>query len=151
MIVPDLNLLLYAYRQQDAHHDVARNWWQELVDGTEEIGIPWAVATGFVRLITHPSSPTGPIPVPAAIEHVSQWFRCSHIVPISPREEHLNYLLHVLEAAGIGGNLVTDAHIAAIALEYDAEIHSNDSDFGRFPGVRWHNPLQQPDIQMARI
>ena len=144
MIVPDLNLLLYAYRQQDPNHDVARNWWQGLVDGTEEVGIPWAVATGFVRLITHPSSPTGPIPVPIAIEHVSQWFQCPHILPTNPREQHLNHLLRILEATGVGGNLVTDAHIAALALEYDAEVHSNDSDFGRFPGVRWHNPLQHP-------
>ena len=142
MIVPDLNLLLYAYRTQDPNHDAARSWWQGLIDGSKSIGIPWAVAIGFIRLTTHPNSPSGPLPVTLAVQYVSEWFACPHVSPIEPRSQHLMLVAQILKATGVGGNLVTDAHIAACALEYDAEVHSADSDFARFPGLRWHNPLQ---------
>ena len=142
MILPDLNLLLYAHRTQDPNHVAARKWWQGLIDGPQEIRIPWVVAIGFIRLTTHPSSPSGPLPVDVAIEYVSSWFECPHISPIEPGTLHLTIIARILGATGVGGNLVTDAHIAACALEHNAEVHSADSDFGRFPGLRWHNPLQ---------
>ena len=141
MIVPDVNLLVYAYNDGAPHHEAARGWWEDLVNGSERVGIPWIVSTGFVRLMTHPRALTSPISPADAIAHVRDWLRYAHLMPINPGAEHLTHVERNLEAAGVGANLVTDAHIAALAIEYQAEVHSNDSDFSRFPGLRWRNPL----------
>ena len=141
MIIPDLNLLVYAYNDGAPLHDAARFWWEGLVNGTERIGIPWAVSTGFVRLMTHPRVLTHPLTLAEAVEYLSQWFQFHHVTPINPGGEHLRHFSRTLDAAGVGGNLVTDSHLAALAMEYQAEIHSNDMDFSRFPGLRWRNPL----------
>ena len=141
MIVPDVNLLIYAYAIEAPLHDSARRWWEDLINGTERVGIPWVVSTGFVRLVTQTKALVWPIPPEEAVDYVREWFRFSHITPINPGVDHLTHLRRNLAAAGVGGNLVTDAHIAALAMEYQAEVHSNDADFGRFPGLRWRNPL----------
>ena len=100
------------------------------------------VASGFVRISTNPRAMRDPLTLGEAIGTVVEWFARPHVIPINPGAEHLVLFVRNLHAAGTGGNLVTDAHIGAIAIEYDAEVHSADSDFGRFPGLRWHNPLQ---------
>ena len=107
------------------------------------MGIPWIVATGFVRLMTHPNVLVNPAAPGEAVDFVAEWFRSPQVVPINPGADHLTFLRRNLVAAGVGANLVTDAHIATLAMEYQAEVHSNDSDFGRFPGLRWRNPLQE--------
>ena len=142
MIVPDINLLLYAYNDASPYHDVARRWWEETVNGSDRIGIPWVVSTGFIRLMTNRRVLTSPISPTEAIEYVQEWFRYAHIAPLNPGSEHLAHLRRILEAVGVGANLVSDAHIAALAMEHDAELHSNDSDFARFPGLRLRNPLE---------
>lgn len=142
MIVPDLNLLVYAYNDGAPYHDDARNWWETLLNGTVRVGVPWVVLTGFVRLMTHPRVLTSPISPAQAIAYVKVWFQYPHVTPLNPGAEHLTYLQRNLEAAGAGGQLVSDAHIAALAMEYQAEVHSSDSDFSRFPGLRWRNPIR---------
>jgi toxin-antitoxin system PIN domain toxin len=141
VIVPDINLLVYAYNDGAPHHGTASRWWEGLVNGAERVGVLWIVSTGFVRLMTHPRAVAAPISPVDAIAHVRDWFRYAHVSPINPGAEHLTHVQRNIEAAGVGGNLVTDAHIAALAMEYQAEVHSNDSDFTRFPGLRWRNPL----------
>lgn len=141
MIIPDINLLVYAYNEGAPDHAAARRWWEDAVNGTERIGVPWIVSTGFLRLMTHPRVLVSPVPVSAGIEYVRDWFRYSHVTPLNPGAEHLDHLQRNLVAAGVGATLVTDAHIAALAMEYQAEVHSNDGDFSRFPGLRWRNPL----------
>ncbi len=141
MIVPDLNLLVHAYNDGAPFHDAARRWWEGLINGIERVGVPWVVATGFVRIMTHPRVVTSPVSTDEAVGHVGRWFQHAHLTPINPGPEHLTHLRRCLDAAGVGANLVTDAHIAALAIEYQAEVHSNDSDFGRFPGLRWRDPL----------
>ncbi|MYN64410.1 MAG: type II toxin-antitoxin system VapC family toxin [Acidobacteria bacterium] len=141
MIVPDTNLLVYAYNDGAPHHEAARRWWEDLINGAERVGLPWMVSTGFVRLMTHPRVLRSPVSPVDAIAHVRDWFRYAHVSPINAGAEHLTHVQRNLEAAGVGANLVTDAHIAALAMEYQAEVHSNDSDFSRFPGLRWRNPL----------
>ena len=141
MIVPDLNLLIYAHDGRAPYHDSARRWWEGLINGVERVGIPWVVTTGFVRLMTHPKVLVHPATPEEAVDYVQEWFRFPHVTPINPGAEHLTHLRRSLAAAGVGGNLVTDAHIAALAMEYQAEVHSNDTDFSRFPGLRWRNPL----------
>ena len=141
MIVPDINLLLYAYNDGAQQHDSARLWREELVNGDEIVGIPWIILTGFVRLSTNPRVLASPIAPEEAIGHVQDWLQFAHIVPLNPGDQHLIYLRRILDSIGTVGNLVTDAHIAAFAMEHQAEVHSNDSDFARFPGLRLHNPL----------
>ena len=142
MIVSDINLLLYSYNDGSLYHHVARRWWEGLVNGHETVGIPWIVAVGFVRLITNPSAIESPMSPLDAVDCVRGWFEYSHITPINPGPDHLVYFRQNIEAVGIGRNLAPDAHIAALAMEREAELHSNDSDFGRFPGLHWRNPLQ---------
>ena len=99
------------------------------------------MATGFVRVLTHPSVRERPATPTQAIDYVEEWIRFPHVAPLNPGAEHLTLLRRNLAAAGVGANLVTDAHIAALAMEYQGVVHSNDADFGRFPGLRWRNPL----------
>ena len=141
MIVPDLNLLVYAYNDEAPLYAPARRWWEELVNGTERVGIPWVVTTGFVRLVTQRGLLSPPMTLEQALDYLQEWFRFPHVTPLNPGVGHLTLFRRALTASGVGGNLVTDAHIAALAIEYQAEVHSNDTDFGRFPGLRWRNPL----------
>jgi toxin-antitoxin system PIN domain toxin len=91
--------------------------------------------------MTHPRVLDVPVDPKLAIDHVSSWFECPHVRVLNPSPRHLIVLKGLLGSIGVGGNLVTDAHIAAIAIEHQAEVHSNDADFARFPGLNWSNPL----------
>ena len=91
--------------------------------------------------MTNPRSVAFPISPTVAIDTVNTWFESPNVETINPGTRHLDLFGRNLEAAGIGGNLVTDAHIAALAMEYQAEVHTNDRDFARFPGLRWRNPI----------
>ena len=142
MIVPDINLLIYAHFRDFRQHQSASHWWLGVMNGRELVGLPWTIVAGFVRLTTQPSVLTVPLTTTAAITVVNGWFANPNVLPLNPGSRHLLILEDLLEAAGVGGNLVTDAHIAALAIEYQAEVHSNDSDFARFPGLRWRNPLE---------
>lgn len=141
MILPDINLLVYAYNRDAPHHAAARAWWEKLLSSAHPVGLPWAVCCGFVRMMTHPAvlvSPLGPAP---AVAHVRSWFAQPNVEVVEPGPRHLDLLDRLLGHLGVGGNLTTDAHLAAIAIEYRAELHTNDTDFARFPGLRWRNPL----------
>ncbi len=141
MIVPDLNLLVYAYNDRAPQYAPARRWWEDLLNGTERVGVPWVVTSGYVRLVTQRGMLSPPVTPEQAVDDVQEWFALPHVTPLNPGVEHLTLFRRALSAAGVGGNLVTDAHIAALAIEYQAEVHSNDTDFARFPGLRWRNPL----------
>ena len=112
------------------------------MNGTERIGLPWVVSAGFVRLITSPRLMRRPPTSEIALDLMGEWFDLLHFTPINPGPDHLSLFRQNLMAAGVGGNLVTDAHIAALAMEYQAEVHSKNADFGRFPGLRWRNPIR---------
>lgn len=141
MIVPDVNLLVFVYDNDSPHHDAARNWWENLVNGMEPIGLPWVVIVGFIRLLTNPRVVNPPATPAQAVGYVREWLACDHISLINPGIDHLTLLQQNLNEAGTGGNLVPDAHIAALAAEHGAVVHSGDADFARFPGLQWHNPL----------
>ena len=134
-------MLVHACNAGAPLHDSARPWWESLLNGTERVGLPWVVVTGFVRLATNPSVLSHPRSPAEAVDYVDEWFRFPHVAPLNPGRQHLVLLRRALHAARVGGNLTTDAHIAALAIEYQAELHSNDTDFSRFPGLRWRNPL----------
>jgi len=141
VIVPDVNLLVYAYNVDAPAHVAARRWWEALLSGDETVGLPWVVSCGFVRLMTHPAVLLMPLDTSRAIGHVRSWLGLPNVDVLEPGPRHLELLEVALAHAGVGGNLVTDAHIAALAQEYQAEVHSNDVDFGRFSGLQWRNPL----------
>ena len=141
MIVPDLNLLLYAHNTGAKSHSTAHHWWADLLQGDETVGIPWVVATGFIRLMSNPSLLEPPLLPSAAADYIRHWFSHGHVSPLNPSDNHLAILSRFLNIPGSGPNLVADAHIAALALEHNATVHTADSDFGRFPGLPWCNPL----------
>jgi toxin-antitoxin system PIN domain toxin len=141
VILPDLNLVVYTYNRDAPHHAAARAWWEELLNGAEPVAIPWVVVLGFVRLMTHRSVLTNPMPPAMALEQVRGWFARSNVERLEPGPQHVDLLDRLLSAVGTAGNLTTDAHLAALAIEHQCELHSNDNDFARFPGLRWRNPL----------
>lgn len=145
MIVPDVNLLVFAYNGTSAFHQEARAWWTELVNGKETIGVPWLVSTGFVRVIANPRAVATAWSPAQAVSQVRQWFGHSHISPLIPGESHLEYLERCMSVPGAGYNLTSDAHIAALAIENGAVVHTHNArDFQRFEdlGLLWRNPLR---------
>ena len=141
MIVPDANLLLYAYNTASPFHRESAAWLEGILSGDEEVGFCPPVLFAFVRISTHPKACPQPLPISVATSHVRSWLRCEVARPLEMRHDSLEKALDLLAATGTGGNLVTDAQIAAIAMKFQAVVHTADSDFGRFPGVRWVNPL----------
>jgi len=105
------------------------------------VGLPWAVTCGFIRLMTHPAVLVSPMRPVEAVAVVESWLERDHVQVLEPGPRHLALLRDAFNAAGVAGQLTTDAHLAAIAIEHGCELHSNDSDFGRFSGLRWRNPL----------
>ena len=141
MIIPDLNLLIYAYDQRAPQHPQAHLWWAQSLRGDEPVGIPWVVLTGFVRLSIRPGILARPLTSAEAIQEIQQWLANPHVLAITPSNAHSETLGILLQAVGNGSNTVTDAHIGALAIEHNAIVHSNDRIFAQFPGVQQHNPL----------
>jgi hypothetical protein len=141
VIVPDINLIVYAYDSSSPMHQPARAWWIKALSGTESVGIPWAVAFGFVRLWTSPRIFANPMTVELATAHVESWFQRPNVRSLNPGPKHLEVAFGLLRAEGSGGNLTTDAHLAALAIEFGATLHTNDTDFLRFAGLKSVNPL----------
>lgn len=142
MILPDVNLLVYAYNEAAAQHDAARGWFEDVMSREQPIALAWAVALGFVRLVTHPGVLDTPLPPAAALDRVDEWLARDHVQLVDPGPRHLRILRDLLDAIGVAGPLTTDAHLAALAIEHQCELASNDADFSRFPGLRWRNPLR---------
>ena len=141
MILPDANLLLYAYDQSSPFHPKAAAWFQNIMSRPGPVILLPAVVFGFVRISTHPRIFTSPLSVAEASAHVRSWLGRKQVRLHDMLLEDVNAALSLLESAGTAGNLTTDAQIAAVALRLDAEVHTADLDFGRFAGVRFSNPL----------
>ena len=141
MILPDINLLLHAYNSESPVHPAARTWWEDLLNGTRPVGLPWVVILGFIRVATHRQILTNPLPVATACAHARAWLSRPYVSLLEPGDRHAEILFGLLEALGTAGNLTTDAHLAALAIEHQAELCSNDADFSRFRGLRWTDPL----------
>ena len=140
MILPDINLLVYAYNEDAPHHARAKDWWEDCLSGTEPLALPWAVVLGFVRLMSNRRVLVQPMSAPEAIGHCRSWLLQPHTRVAQPGPAHMDLLAGLL-ASHVSSNLVTDAHLAALAIEHQAQLHSNDSDFARFSGLAWRNPL----------
>ncbi len=141
MIVPDVNLLIHAYTAESPVHAAARGWWEELLSGSRPVGLAWVAALGYIRISTHRQILAHPMPVALSCERVRSWLARPYLGILHPGDRHAGILFGLLQALGTAGNLTTDAHLAALAIEHQAELHTTDADFARFPGLRWQNPL----------
>lgn len=141
MIIPDTNLLLYVYDSDSPFHPAAAKWWTHLLSNEEPVGLCPVVVFSFLRLATHAKVFERPMKVTEAAARIRSWIERPNVRVLYPGPTHLHTVCELLNATGTGGNLVSDAQIAASALEYGAEIHSADTDFARFPGLRWKNPI----------
>ena len=141
MIIPDINLLLYAYDSVSPFHAKAASWWRACLSDTETIGLPQVVVFGFVRVGTNARAFHHPMTPPEAARHVRSWLGQPVVQVLDSGPDHVGQVLKLLESVGAAGNLVTDAQIAAIALDHGAVLHTSDTDFVRFSGVRWLNPI----------
>lgn len=143
MIVPDINLILYAEIAAFPEHAEARRWWEGVLSGPDEVGLTPPVVFGFVRIATNPRMFDPPLAVDDALDRVTAWLQQPHSRALVPGPRHLEIAFRLLRNLGAAGNLTTDAQLAAFAMENNATLHSNDTDFGRFPGLRWDNPLRR--------
>jgi toxin-antitoxin system PIN domain toxin len=142
MIIPDANLLIYAHDESCPQHNRAHAWWQQALSGGETIGIPWIVVLAFTRLLTSPQICLNPLTIGQVREIVESWLNSPNTRIVQLSERALGGFYDLLEDAGMGGNLCTDALIALHAREHSAVVYSNDRDFDRFPGLKWVNPLR---------
>jgi toxin-antitoxin system PIN domain toxin len=140
--LPDVNLFLYAYDSRSPRHAVARDWLEHTLSSAETVGLSWIVLLAFIRLSTRSVVIENPLGVDAAIELVESWLDQPCVTVINPTERHAAVLRELLLPLGTAGNMTTDAHLAALAIEHGALLCSCDSDFSRFKGLRWTDPLQ---------
>ncbi|MBV9023495.1 MAG: type II toxin-antitoxin system VapC family toxin [Streptomycetaceae bacterium] len=141
MIVPDVNLLLYSVITAFPQHENAHAWWEEALNSTMEIGLSSPAVFGFVRIATNPRVFTPPLTVEETTTYISTWLQQPNVRFLTPGPRHLEIAFDLLKGVGTGSNLTTDAQLAALAIEHNAEMYSTDTDFARFSGVRWINPL----------
>ena len=141
MILPDVNLLVYAYNEDAPLHAAAKAWWEECLSKTEPVGLAWIALLGFVRLMSNRRVLLEPMSASEALDECRAWLARPNARIVIPGPAHFDVLSNLLAGASIGADLITDAHLAALAIEHQAELHSNDSDFSRFSGLRWRNPM----------
>jgi len=142
MILPDANLLLYAYDAASPFHERARRWWEGCLSGTQTVVLCPVVLSAFVRIGTHPRAFENPMPVAVAAGIVESWLERKVCRYVGIEAADLRQTLALLRQAGTGADLTTDAQIAALALRLGATVHSADTDFLRFQGLKLFNPLR---------
>ncbi len=140
MTLVDLNVVLYAINTAAPHHAEARTWWESAINGDEPVGLAWPVIIGFLRLSTQGSVLPRPLTVEQACQRVNRWLAQPTVRLVRETNEHWLHLERLLSASGMGGNLATDAHLAALAISHGATLISFDNDFARFPNLRWTSP-----------
>ena len=141
MILPDLNLLFYAYNQQAPQHTDAHAWWTKVVNGDELIGLPHEITLGFIRIATNQRLGAAAVNRTTARTTVQTWLRLPHSRGLLPCPTHLQNVLDLVASARVAGAVLSDAILAIYAIENRATLYSNDADFSRFPDLQWQNPL----------
>lgn len=141
MILIDANLLIYAVNRDAFHHEAARRWIEQTLSGGERVGLPWICLLAFLRLTTRPGVLANPLTIDQATDFVDGWLKQPFVEPIVPGSGHWPIFRQLLHATGTGGNLTSDVHVAAMAIERGATVYSADYDFQRFAGLDHVNPL----------
>lgn len=142
MKLPDANVLIYAIDRQARHHDSARAWLEAALSDTETVAFCWVVLLAFVRVTTRSAVVATPLSATQALDLVDGWLAQPCATIVAPTARHAGILRSLLDEVGTAGNLTTDAHVAALAIEHGSELCSYDADFGRFAGLRWTNPAR---------
>jgi len=142
VILVDANLLIYAVNRDAEDHAAARKWLEKVLSGATEVGLAWLVILAFIRVTTRAGILERPLSCEKAVAYIEEWLRQPCVSLLGPSEKHWPLFKNLITATGTGGNLTSDAHLAALALEYGAEIHSADYDFRRFQGIVHHNPIE---------
>lgn len=137
----DLNLLVYAMDASSPRHEPARNWLDETLSGAATVAFAWHVLVGFIRLSTRSAVFARPLTVDESLDVVDGWLQQPCVTVVHPTERHAGVLRGLLAPLGAAGNLTSDAHLAALAIEHGAQLCSTDVDFSRFSGVQWIDPL----------
>lgn len=140
MKLVDANVLIYAVNTSARHHEASRRWLDRSLNGGETVLLPWLSLLAFTRLVTNPRVFDNPLSSHQALSRVRAWTHAPAARIPHPDGLHASRLEELLATIGTGGNLVNDAHLAALSIQFDAEITTFDNDFGRFPGVRWAVP-----------
>jgi toxin-antitoxin system PIN domain toxin len=141
MILVDANLLLYAEDTLSEHHEAARVWWDTQLSGAEPVCLCWPVLTAFIRVGTNLRLHRRPLTLKEAVERVQSWLDQPCVRMIHPGEQHWAIFQAMLRDGKALGGLVSDAHLAALALEHNCVLQSTDADFSRFKGLKWNNPI----------
>ena len=141
MILLDANILLYAYNADSPQQEAAARWLEELLGGTEVIGLPWTTLWAFLRICTNPRVWPNPKSAPEAFQIVREWLAQPGVILVHPGLRHAELLERFVTEHRAAGPLVSDAALAALAFENGAVLASTDRDFSRFAGLRWVNPL----------
>lgn len=139
MKLVDTNVLVYAVDSSSVHHRVAKHWLDGALSGSAPVAFAWLALVDFVRLVTNPTIVERPLTVGSAMDIVDAWLGARSARVMQPGQRHASLLRQML-GDGEGANLTNDAHLAALAVEHRASVVSFDSDFQRFPGVRWERP-----------
>jgi toxin-antitoxin system PIN domain toxin len=142
VIVVDANLLIYAVNMDSPHHREARRWLERVLSGTERVGFAWVVILAFLRITTRPGILSNPLSGDQAVAYIDEWLAEPVTEILAAGDGHWSILRNLLFASDTYGNLTSDAHLAAFAIESGAVLHSADSDFQRFAGLQYTNPLQ---------
>jgi toxin-antitoxin system PIN domain toxin len=141
VILIDANILVYACNSAADLHDKSRDWLDEKLNGESPVGLPWASLLAFLRIATNPRAFRNPLTMPVAWEQVSNWLSADTVWTPEPTERHAAVLGKLLVQPAVYGNLVPDAHLAALAIEHGLTLCSTDGDFARFPQLSWLNPV----------
>jgi hypothetical protein len=142
MILVDANLLLYAEDSLSEQHTAARDWWDARLSGRETVCLCWPVMKAFIRIGTNPHLHRRPLTLKEATERVQSWFDQPCVRIIQPTENHWTIFQQMLRVGNATANLVSDAHLAALAVEHNCVLYSSDADFSRFGGLKWKNPIR---------
>jgi uncharacterized protein len=137
----DANLLLYAVDRASPQHRASVSWLVEQLNGPKRVGFPWPSLVAFVRISTNPRASTNPLTSDQALEFVTDWLATDGAWTPVPGKGHARIFTDLVRGQQVTGNLVSDAHLAALAIEHGLTLYSNDSDFVRFPDLDWSNPL----------
>jgi uncharacterized protein len=142
VILVDVNLLLYGSISSFHQHAAARDWLDRQLSGPAPVGLPWATLLGYLRITTNSRLFAPSISTATAWSRVADWLSADAAWIPQPTDRHAEVLGGLLKGPGVQGNLVSDAHLAALAIEHGLVLCSTDGDFARFPGLRWVNPLE---------
>jgi uncharacterized protein len=141
MILIDVNVLVYAFREDAPNHDAFRHWLEEQLDGDSVFGVSELALSGFLRIVTHPRIFDPPTPLETAVEYADTLRSQPNCIVVSPGPRHWAVFIRLCRMAGARGNLIPDAYFAALAIESGNEFVTTDRDYSRFQGLRWRLPF----------